>query len=123
MAIDVESFKARLLARRSELLDERERERADEEHDAVELDQARVGRLSRMDAMQSQAMNEAAERRRDNELRRIAAALHRIDEDGYGYCEHCGDSIAVKRLEIDPAAELCIRCASQAEERGGAAGH
>lgn len=119
MGIDIESFKARLLARRAELL--REREQTEATRDAVELDQSRVGRLSRMDAMQSQAMTEAAERRRDAELRRIGAALRRIEEDAYGYCEHCGEPIAVKRLEIDPAAELCIRCASQAEERGGAA--
>jgi DnaK suppressor protein len=119
MDIDIESFKARLLERRSELL--KEREQTEGERDSVELDQARVGRLSRMDAMQSQAMTEAAERRREMELRRIAAALHRMEEDSYGYCEHCGEPIAIKRLEIDPAAELCIRCASQAEQQGGAA--
>jgi len=45
-------------------------------------------------------------------LRRIAAALARIDEGEFGYCIKCGDEIASRRLELDPAAPLCISCAS-----------
>ncbi len=78
----------------------------------VELDQQAVGRLSRMDALQVQAMALETSRRRGVELRRIAAALARIDEGEYGYCLVCGDEIAARRLELDPAAPLCIGCAS-----------
>jgi DnaK suppressor protein len=46
------------------------------------------------------------------ELRRIAAALARIDEGEYGTCLECGEEIAVRRLEFTPAAPLCIGCAS-----------
>ena len=81
----------------------------------VELDQSKVGRLSRMDAMQAQAMAKAAERRREETLRRIEAALKRIDNDEYGYCARCDEPINPKRLEFDPTATLCIDCASQAE--------
>ncbi len=84
----------------------------------VELDQAKVGRLSRMDAMQAQAMAQASGRRRDEMLARIASALKRIDDDDYGDCAECGDAINPKRLEFDPTVLLCIDCASKKEEDG-----
>ncbi len=63
----------------------------------VELDQTRVGRLSRMDAMQAQAMSIETGRRRRQKLLQIDAALRRIDEGEYGYCQECGEDIAAKR--------------------------
>jgi DnaK suppressor protein len=81
----------------------------------VELDQTSVGRLSRMDAMQVQAMALAAERKRHEEARRVEAAIRRIDDGEYGYCASCGDEIAAKRLAVDPTVPTCIRCASGAE--------
>ncbi len=83
----------------------------------VELDQARVGRLSRMDAIQAQAISIATNSRRETELRRIAAALQRIADGEYGYCLSCGEPVAPGRLEIDPAASLCIECAEKNETR------
>ena len=77
----------------------------------VALDQTTVGRLSRMDAMQRQAMAEATERQRQVQIQRLQAALARLDEGEYGYCVRCGDSIAPRRLEADPAVPLCIGCA------------
>ena len=81
----------------------------------VELDQQSVGRLSRMDALQVQAMANETERRRQTELKRIAAALQRIDEDEYGWCVTCGEEITPKRLELDPSASQCIDCARPGE--------
>lgn len=84
---------------------------AAEERKPVELDQQSVGRLSRMDAMQVQAMAQAVEARRQGRLQRIEAALRRIDAGDYGYCVSCDTEIPVKRLEIDPATERCVDCA------------
>ncbi len=81
----------------------------------VELDQQRVGRLSRMDAMQAQAMAQASGRRREDSLRAIAAALARLDSDDYGYCLSCGKAINKDRLRVDPTAAHCIDCANRAE--------
>ena len=78
----------------------------------VELDQTSVGRVSRMDAMQGQAMAVATEQRRKDEARRIEAAIKRIDEGEYGYCTACGEDIAPKRLAADPIVATCIKCAS-----------
>ena len=78
----------------------------------VELDQSRVGRLSRMDALQGQAMALELARRREIELARIDAALKRLDAGEYGYCLTCDEEIALKRLELDPATPVCIDCAT-----------
>ena len=78
----------------------------------VELDQQAVGRLSRQDALQSQAMAKATHARRQAERTRLQAALARLDEGEYGYCEACGDEIAPGRLKLDPAATRCVECAS-----------
>ncbi len=83
----------------------------------VELDQTRVGRLSRMDAMQAQAISIATNSRRKTELRRIAAALQRIEDDEYGYCLNCFEQIVPGRLDVDPAATLCIDCAEKIEAK------
>ena len=83
--------------------------------DPVTLDQQSVGRLSRMDAMQVQAMAQESERRRARDLIRVKDALKRLDEGEYGYCVECDEDIAPKRLEVDPAAALCIKCASRSE--------
>jgi DnaK suppressor protein len=84
----------------------------------VELDQSRVGRLSRQDALQSQALSAAALERNRLEINRLHAALARIDDQDYGWCGECGEPIPQPRLEIDPAAEYCVACARRMEERG-----
>jgi DnaK suppressor protein len=83
----------------------------------VELDQARVGRLSRMDAMQQHAMSQASDRLMDVERQRIITALKRIESEEYGYCILCDEDIAIKRLEFDPSLLTCIRCAEKAERK------
>ncbi|WDI31664.1 TraR/DksA C4-type zinc finger protein [Hyphococcus flavus] len=77
----------------------------------VELDQQSVGRLSRQDALQQQAMANAQEARRANELKKIKAALVRIEEGEYGFCVECGEKISERRLEIDLTAAHCAPCA------------
>ncbi|MDH5798119.1 MAG: TraR/DksA C4-type zinc finger protein [Paracoccaceae bacterium] len=76
----------------------------------VMLDQQSVGRLSRMDALQQQAMARATQQRRDQQRLRIRAALARIDDGEYGYCIDCGEEIPAARLELDPAAPKCLSC-------------
>ena len=107
-------MRAKLLKLRAEL--QAIAEAGDESAAIVELDQSKVGRLSRMDAMQAQAMAQAAGQRRELMLRRIEAALERLDNDEYGYCKECDEPINPKRLEFDPTADLCIACASAAEQ-------
>ena len=80
----------------------------------VTLDQQSVGRLSRMDALQAQAMAQATEKRRHQRLAQIEAAFRRMAAGEYGYCATCGEAIAAKRLAADPAAHLCVGCSKGA---------
>lgn len=77
----------------------------------VTLQQDSVGRLSRMDALQQQAMAQAEERRRQAERSRIRAALERLDEGEWGWCVACGEEIAEGRLRNDPSVARCVACA------------
>ena len=111
--IDVEALKTRLIEEREALLDVADSAR--EAAQPVELDQTRVGRVSRMDAMQAQAMARESDRRRLIALQRIESALQRMENGEYGYCTACGEPISASRLEVDPGALMCIDCASKAE--------
>ena len=111
---ETDLLRQRLLALQAELTDQRETGREAEK--TVELDQTSVGRLSRMDALQGQAMSQETGRRRAVSLQKIAAALRRIDRGEYGYCLECEEEIALQRLEFDPAATLCIDCARKSEQ-------
>ena len=82
-----------------------------ESSQTVVLDQSKVGRLSRMDAMQGQQMAMEASRRRQQQLQNIQQALTRMENDEYGYCLQCGEEIDIRRLEFDPANRFCIDCA------------
>ncbi len=110
---ETELLKQRLLALQDELTDQQEVGK--EAEATVELDQTSVGRLSRMDAMQGQAMSKESGRRRAASLLKIAAALKRMDSGEYGDCLVCEEEIAFQRLEFDPAATLCIDCARKSE--------
>ena len=111
----IQSYLEKLQALKQTLLTAQET--GEQAEQTVELDQARVGRLSRMDAMQAQAMSKETGRRRRVKLLQIDAALKRIEEEDYGYCQECGEDIAAARLEADPAALFCIGCASARERR------
>lgn len=63
----------------------------------VTLDQQAVGRLSRMDALQSQAMAKANQVRRDAKKTALLQSLERLDHGDFGYCEECGEDIAPNR--------------------------
>ena len=107
--IDLKKFKNRLKEARDELLvletltkDGRK---------PVELDQTQQGRLSRMDAIQLQEMALEQNRRREFEIKRIDAALKRIEDGEFGFCNNCGENIPLKRLEVSPSTPLCVDCA------------
>ncbi|MGB1695973.1 MAG: TraR/DksA family transcriptional regulator [Paracoccaceae bacterium] len=77
----------------------------------VELDQQSLGRLSRMDALQSQAMAQAQQRRRDGQRLALRQALRRIEEGEFGDCIDCGEAIDVVRLRANPTLLRCMSCA------------
>ena len=111
---EIAVIKARLLRMQQQL--QGLQETVDAASRVVKLDQTSVGRLSRMDAMQGQAMSQEAGRRRQLQLQGISAALRRIETGDYGYCLRCDEPVAPGRLAHDPAASLCIDCANRQEQ-------
>lgn len=81
----------------------------------VMLDQPSVGRLSRMDAMQQQAMATSQQTSLQRRRMQLQAALKRLESGNYGICCQCGDDIALPRLEADPGTPFCANCQAERE--------
>lgn len=111
---EIELFRNKLLENRKRLMTAIEGET--ESSKTVELDQSTMGRLSRMDALQGQAMNQETKLRHEEGVRKITAALSRMESGDFGYCLKCDELISVARLQVDPSATLCINCASLEEQ-------
>ncbi len=108
---EIETLRLKLLDLKTEIHEmEQELKQAGE---TVVLDQTRVGRLSRMDALQTQQMALEAGRRRQQQLVKIEGALSRIESGDYGYCFVCGEEIMKSRLSVDPTSTRCMACVEQ----------
>ena len=83
----------------------------------VKLDPSAVGRLSRMDAMQGQAMAKATRRGMELQLAQCKSALQAVLRDEYGFCRRCEEPIGFKRLNAKPEAPFCLECQRAAERR------
>ena len=105
---EIEQFKQNLLSLRIKLQEQEKLSKGASK--PVELDQTRVGRLSRMDAMQAQQMGKEEARRRQQQLLKIEGALRRIESDEYGECYICGEDIDIRRLSVDPTNTRCVGC-------------
>ncbi len=102
-----DAFRTLLESRREALLGERRL--AESSAATVQLDQGAQGRLSRMDAMQQQAMAASQVRRPRTELRKVEAALDRPGT--FGACCRCDEPMTPERLQADAATPFCQDCA------------
>lgn len=82
----------------------------------VTLDQTSVGRVSRIDAMQQQSMAVSTRHKAKHKLLSIESALRAFDQDDYGFCSQCDETIAYGRLLAQPEAKLCIGCQTKADD-------
>ena len=83
----------------------------------VELDQSAVGRVSRMDAMQSQAMVHATRRTMQLQLTQCNNALRAIEGGEYGLCRKCEEPVGIKRLRVKPEVPFCMECQRGLDQR------
>jgi DnaK suppressor protein len=74
-----------------------------------------IGRLTRMEAINSKSINEAALTKAKNRLTRLRLAQSMIDDPDFGLCSHCDEPIPFARLKIVPDSGLCVRCAEEAQ--------
>lgn len=49
-------------------------------------------------------------------IKKIRAALQRMEDGVFGVCDECGEDIGVARLNARPVTKLCINCKSRQEE-------
>ncbi len=76
-----------------------------------------IGRLSRVDALQQQAMAEAEHRRAAQRLEAVKSALSFFEEGDFGFCKACGEDMPWGRLKARPETPLCVPCLTQRERR------
>ena len=69
-----------------------------------------LGRLTRMDAMQSQQIGKNAMQKVTAQITSIDHALGRMDQPDFGLCAECGTSIPLGRLQAMPGARHCVNC-------------
>jgi DnaK suppressor protein len=79
----------------------------------VQLDQTSVGRLSRIDNLQTQGLTAGLQAREQAKLGQILEALKRIERETFGTCVVCGEAVAFDRLMVFPEAPNCAACAGR----------
>ena len=77
---------------------------------------AAIGRLTRMEAINSKSINEAALNKARRRLAKLENALEAIDDPDYGLCRQCEEPIPFARLLILPDSEMCVKCAEAADQ-------
>jgi DnaK suppressor protein len=85
-------------------------EQTTEDARPVEVSGSTIGRLTRMDAMQMQAMAQMNQRQLGIRLQQISVALAAIEQGTYGICRHCKEPISIARLTALPEAPFCMDC-------------
>ena len=71
-----------------------------------------------LDRATTDSCRESSLRFREREsrlIRKIMAALEKMDEGVYGICESCGDDIPLSRLKARPVTSYCIQCKTKME--------
>lgn len=86
----------------------------EEAMEPVTLDQAAVGRLSRIDSLQNQGLTRNLQERERVKLAHIQGALRRLDAGTYGLCVDCGGEIPFGRLYVVPEVPACASCSDAA---------
>ena len=109
--MDMEQFRARLLIEQRETVEAIQQ--AQQSAAPVELDQSCVGRVSRIDALQQQALAQRLRERLTIRKRKVEAALARFDSGTYGLCCACHSDLEPERLNADPAVVFCQECATE----------
>lgn len=70
-----------------------------------------LGRLSRMEAMQDQQLVLEVRRRQKRRKAEVLSAMTRLEQDQFGKCIFCGNTISFERLEAFPEVQTCAKCA------------
>jgi DnaK suppressor protein len=109
----LEYFRRKLIAWKNDLLDDSK--------DTIEGLQGNARNIPDMADRASEETDRALELRTRDRQRKLAskidAAIRRIDEGEYGYCEVTGDPISLKRLDARPIATMTLEAQERHERR------
>jgi len=72
-----------------------------------------IGRLTRMEAINSRSINQAALAKAKQDLKALEKSLTLIHDPDFGLCINCEEEIPRKRLMIMPESSLCVTCAQK----------
>jgi len=72
-----------------------------------------IGRISRMEALNSKSVNEAALRNSKDTLMTLESAFSKIDDPDLESCERCKNPIPFPRLLLMPESRRCVKCADK----------
>lgn len=70
-----------------------------------------IGRLTRMEAINSKAINDAALNRAQYKLSQLERTLDKVNHPDFGLCRECEEPIPFGRLMVLPETDLCVKCA------------
>lgn len=70
-----------------------------------------IGRVSRMDAINNKTINEASLRQAESKLNTLKIVLSNINDDDFGICLKCKQTIPLGRILIRPESLFCVNCA------------
>lgn len=74
---------------------------------------AAIGRLTRMEAINSKSINEAALNKSQRKLSKLERTLRDIDDPDFGLCRECEEPVPFARLMAMPESDLCVACAEK----------
>jgi len=75
-----------------------------------------IGRLTRMDEIVNQGVNQTALTGAITLRAKLDKALARSDREEFGECESCLAAIPIARLLVVPEATLCVSCQQKSDE-------
>jgi len=108
-----EYFRKKLLAWKEEIL----RESRETLNHLQEESQNHPDLADRASSETDRAIELRARDRQRKLIAKIEAALKRLDDGSYGFCEETGDPISLKRLDARPIATLSIEAQERHERR------
>ncbi|NJB67464.1 DnaK suppressor protein [Desulfobaculum xiamenense] len=109
---DIEMFRTRL----NQMLDDILRKGEETIEDMTDSPESYADPADRATAESDRSFTLRLRDRERKLIKKIQAALQRIDNGTFGECESCGEEIGVARLKARPVTTLCIHCKSRQEE-------
>lgn len=113
MTVDKQQYQEKLLRQRREIVEQFLRRDSEWQRLLAERDSELEEEAQKLDIS---SIHERLENRETEELAAIELALNKMVLGGYGECENCGRAIREDRLEVLPAARLCLKCAQRFEQ-------